>query len=101
LGSEAVRRRRPWGARRVLGIAGVLVAVAVVATGARALVGVATLADDHAHSSYPLPGARLVIEGAGSTNDGRVSTGLPTDPGSPMRITASSDSGDVVVRRAG
>jgi len=55
----------------------VVVALAVVATGARMLVGAATLVEDHAHSSYPLPRARLVIEGGGSTSGLRISAGAP------------------------
>jgi Toastrack DUF4097 len=75
LGSQAARR--PWRARRVLGILGVLLAVGTAAIGARMLVGVATLADDHAHSSYPLTGRRLVIEAVGSTSSLRISAGQP------------------------
>jgi hypothetical protein len=36
-----------------------------------------------------------------TTTDGKVNTALPTDPDSPVRITASSGSGDVVLRRGG
>jgi len=36
-----------------------------------------------------------------SSTDGKVTIALPTNPDSPMRITASSSGGDVVLRRAG
>jgi hypothetical protein len=35
------------------------------------------------------------------STDGKATTAVPTNPNSPMRITASSGSGDVVLRRAG
>ena len=77
LGSEVVPRQRPRVARRVLGIVGAVLAVAVAAIGARMLVGVATLGDDHAHTSYPLSGRRLLIEGSGSTGTLRITAGQP------------------------
>jgi Putative adhesin len=77
LGSEVVPRRRQRAGRTVLGVAGAVLAVLVAATGARLLVGVATLTDEHAHASYPLEGRRLVIEGSGSASTLRISAGQP------------------------
>jgi hypothetical protein len=52
-----------------------LLAVLMAATGARLLIGLATLSDDHDHASYPLAGRRLVIEGGGSTSSLRIVAG--------------------------
>ena len=60
-----VRRRRGLG--RVLGILGIVLAVAVAATGARVLVGLATLAESHDHASFGFAGGRLVVDADGSS----------------------------------
>lgn len=54
-----------------------MLAVLLAATGARLLVGLATLADDHDHASHPFSGQRLVIEGNGSTSRLRIAAGQP------------------------
>jgi hypothetical protein len=77
LGSEVVPRQRPRTGRRMIAILGAVLVVLVAATGARLLVGLATLSTEHAHASYPLGGRRLVIEGAGSTSALRISAGQP------------------------
>jgi hypothetical protein len=59
--------RRRWGLGRVLGILGIVLAVAVAATGARVLVGLATLAETHDHRSFGFAGGRLVVDADGSS----------------------------------
>src|SRR5262245_63635314 len=59
--------RRRWGFGRVLGILGVLLAVGVAATGARMLVGLATLAETRDHQSFGFTGGRLVVDADGSS----------------------------------
>jgi Putative adhesin len=67
----------PRTGRRLVAIFRAVLAVLAAATGARLLIGLATLSDEHAHSGYPLSGRRLVIEGAGSTGALRISAGQP------------------------
>jgi hypothetical protein len=54
-----------------------LLAVLLAATGARLLIGLATLDHDHDHASHPFSGRRLVIEGTGSTSRLRITAGQP------------------------
>jgi hypothetical protein len=71
--------RRRWGLGRVfgrvLGILGILLAVGVAATGARMLVGLATLAETRDHQSFGFTGGRLVVDADGSSL--RISPGTP------------------------
>lgn len=67
--------RRRWGLGRVLGIVGILLAVGVAATGARTLVGLATLAESHDHASFGFTGKLLVVDADGSSL--RISPGPP------------------------
>jgi hypothetical protein len=76
---EAQAAPAPWrsGAGRFFRVLGALAALGVVVLGARAVVGAATLTDDHAHATYPLRGNRLVIDGTGSTSSLHISAGAP------------------------
>jgi len=75
--AQAAPAPRRSGAGRLFRVLGALAALGVVVLGARAVVGAATLTDDHAHASYPLRGNRLVIDGNGSTSSVRVTAGAP------------------------
>ncbi|HEX8860745.1 MAG TPA: DUF4097 family beta strand repeat-containing protein [Actinomycetes bacterium] len=75
--AQAAPAPRRSGAGRVFRVLGALLALGVVVSGARAVVGAATLTDDHAHATYPLSGNRLVIDGNGSTSSVRVTAGAP------------------------
>lgn len=70
-------RRRPRARHPLLRALGAVLALVVAATGARMLVGLATLDSERAHASYPLSGHRLVIEGTGSASALRISAGQP------------------------
>lgn len=63
----AASARRRWGLGRALGILGIVLAVAVAATGARVLVGLATLAEIHDHRSFGFSGGRLVVDADGNS----------------------------------
>ncbi|HEX8927891.1 MAG TPA: hypothetical protein VGA45_03165 [Actinomycetota bacterium] len=75
--AQAAPAPRRSGAGRLFRVLGALAALGVGVLGARAVVGAATLTDDHAHASYLLRGNRLVIDGNGSTSSVRVTAGAP------------------------
>jgi hypothetical protein len=75
--------RRRWGLRRVLGIVGILLAVGVAATGARTLVGLATLAQRHDHATFGFAGKLLVVDADGSS--------LRISPGPPDTVEVDRD----------
>jgi hypothetical protein len=75
--AQAAPAPRRSGAGRFFRVLGALVALGVVGIGARAVVGAATLTDDHARATYPLSGNWLVIDGGGSTSSLHIGTGAP------------------------